>query len=225
MKKVIGIMVALLLAITLLPACAPGGGSEGGGGEEGGGGGGDGTPPRYTGFIAPAEGQWAEYVLSDSGEEQHQKMEYIGQDTVDGKTCTGFEMTISQEEDTIMQIWTAVATGQVIKYVIKTEDQVICMNVKQSPKPPETETPDEYDPNLPDISYETYTTPTRKTVDVAKFAVEGGEVWVSSQVPFGTVRVIDDRGETIMSLYDFGTSGAHRDISKAEMDSCMQMPG
>jgi hypothetical protein len=204
-KKVIGIVVALLLAITLLPAC-------------------DGTPSGYTGFIAPAEGQWVEYVISTNGEESHQKMEYIGQDTVNGKTCTGFEMTISGQEETIMQIWTETATGQAVKYVVKMEDQVICMNINQSPQPPETETPSGYDPNLPNISYGTYTTPTGKTVNVAKFATES-EVWVSSQVPFGTVQVIDDSGETTMYLYDFGTTGAQRDISKTEMENCIEMPG
>jgi hypothetical protein len=202
-KKAIGIVVALLLAIILLPAC-------------------DGTTSGYTGFIAPAEGQWAEYVISTNGEESHQKMEYIGQDTVDGKTCTGFEMTFSEQEETIMQIWTEVATGQAVKYVVKMGDQVMCMNVGQSPEPPETETPNEYDPNLPNISYGTYTTPTGKTVNVAKFAT-GSEVWVSSQVPFGMVKVIDDSGETTMYLYDFGTTGAQRDISKTEMENCTQI--
>ncbi len=203
MKKVIGVVVALLLAITLLPAC-------------------DDTSGGYTGFIAPAEGQWAEYVMSGNGEESHQKMEYIGQDTVDGKTCTGFEMTISTQEETIMQTWTEVATGQVVKYVVKMEDQVICMNVGQSFEPPETETPGAYEPNLPDISYGTYTTPTGKTVNVAKFAIGGGETWVSSQVPFGMVKVVDASEETTMYLYDFGTTGAQRDISKAEMEDCIE---
>ena len=204
MKKVIGVVVALLLAITLLPAC-------------------DDTSSGYTGFIAPAEGQWAEYIMSGNGEEYHQKMEYIGQDTVDGKTCTGFEMTMSGQEETIMQIWTETATGQAVKYVMKMGDQVICMDVSQSPEPPETETPSEYDPNLPNMSYGTYTTPTGKTVNVAKFAIDGVEEWVSSQVPFGIVKIIASGGETTMYLYDFGLTGAHRDISKAEMENCQEI--
>jgi len=203
-KKVIGVVVALLLAITLLPAC-------------------DDTSSGYTGFIAPAEGQWAEYVISTNGGESHQKMEYIGQDTVNGKTCTGFEMTISGQEETIMQIWTETATGQAVKYVVKMGDQVMCMDVGQSPyEPPETETPGEYESNLPDITYGTYTTPTGKTVNVATFAIGGGETWVSSQVPFGMVKVVDASEETTMYLYDFGTTGAQRDISKAEMEDCIQ---
>jgi hypothetical protein len=48
-KKVIGALVGLLLAITLLPAC-------------------DDTQSGYTGFPAPAEGQWAEYIITTGGE-------------------------------------------------------------------------------------------------------------------------------------------------------------
>lgn len=226
MNKVLGIVVALLLAITLLPACG-GGGAGDGGGQEGGGEGG-GTPPAYTGFMQATEGQWVEYVISSDDEEYHQKMEHIGQDTVDGKTCIGFEMTMAmpQQGETIVQMWTDAATHQLVKYVMKTGDQVICMDVSQSPyKPPETETPGQYNPSLPDISYGTYTIPgTGGTVTVAIFGVQGGEVWVSSQVPFGTVKVVAS-GTTTMYLYNFGTSGAQRDISKAEMENCMQMPG
>lgn len=217
MKKVVGVVVALLLAITLLPACGQGG--------AGGGGGGGGAPPSYTGFVAPTEGQWAEYVVSSNGEEYHQKMECIGEDTVDGKTCIGFEMTMAvpQGGESIVQMWTEAATHQMVKYVMKMEDQVICMNIGQSPEPPEAETPSSYNPNLPNISYGTYTTPTGKTVNVAKFTVDGGEGWVSSQVPLGMVKAIDPSGEVGMYLYDFGTSGAHRDISKTEMENCTSM--
>jgi len=48
---------------------------------------------------------------------------------------------------------------------------------------------------------------------------------VSSQVPFGMVKVINASEETTMYLYDFGTTGAQRDISKAEMENCTPMPG
>jgi hypothetical protein len=225
MKNVLGIVVVLLIAITLLPACGAGGeGGPGGGGVPSDGGG---APGAYTGFMSAAQGQWVDYVIASEGEDYHQKMEYIGQDTVDGKTCVGFEMTmiVPQQGETIMQMWTDAANQQLVKYVMKMEDQVICMDVGQSPyEPPETETPSEYDPTFPGISYGTYTTPTGKTVNVAKFKPEG-KVWVSSQVPFGMVQLIDASGVTVMYLYDFGTSGAERDISKTEMENCMQMPG
>lgn len=227
MRRVFGIVIALLLAITLLPACGPGEGGEGGAGE-GGMPPGGGTPSEYTGFMLPSEGQWVEYVMADEGENFHQKIEHIGQDTVDGKTCIGFEMTMAmpQQGETIVQMWTDAATHRLVKYVMKTGGQVICMDIAQSPyEPPETETPSQYNPSLPDISYGTYTIPgTGGTVTAAIFDVPGGEVWVSSQVPFGTVKVIAS-GTITMSLYNFGTSGAQRDISKAEMENCMEMPG
>jgi len=230
MKKVFGVIVVLLLVVTLLPACGPGG--AGGGGGEGGGGGSTppsgGAPAAYTGFMQAAAGQWTEYVISTDGEEDHQKLECIGEDTVDGKTCIGFEMTMTEPrgEETIVQIWTEAATHQPVKYVMKMEDQVLCMDIsKGTYESPETETPSSYDPNIPDISYGTYTTPTGKTVNVAKFTVDGGEGWVSSQVPLGMVKVIDASGKTTMYLYDFGLSEARRDISKSEMENCIQMPG
>ncbi len=243
MTKSIGVMVALLLALALSAACAQSQPSpllpEQGDTpaqaphEEDGAPSptlpeGDGMPPSYTGFMAPAEGQWVEYVISADGAESRQTMEYIGQDTVDGKVCTGFEMTMTVpgQGDSIAQMWVEAATKQAVKYVIKIGDQVICMSLSQSPyESPEVETPAEYDPSSPDISYGTYTTPTGKTVNVGKFEVSGGEVWASSQVPFGMVKSIDGSGETAMYLYDFGISGAHRDISRAEMENCMQMPG
>ena len=91
-------------------------------------------------------------------------------------------------------------------------------------EPPETETPSEYSPDLA-TSYGTYRVPGNgQTVDVAKFTSEGVETWVSSEVPFGMVKVIDSGTET-MSLVNFGLSGAARDISKAEMENCLEIGG
>ena len=218
MKKVLGIVVALLLAVALLPACG------GGGGGDGGNGGGGGTPPGYTGFLTPASGQWAEYVSSGDGEEYHQRMEWIGEDTVGGKTCTGFEMTMrdTEEGEIIVQMWLDAANQQPVKYVMKMGGEVYCMEVSQSTyEPPESGT--QYNPDLPDIEYGTYTTPTGKPVNVAKFTIGGGETWVSSEVPFGIVKVIVS-GTEQMELYDFGLIGAERSITKAEMDSCTSFP-
>jgi len=224
MKKTLVIVIALLLAITLLPACKGGGGGGGGGNETGGGGGG-GAQGAYTGFMAAAAGQWADYVVAAGGTESHQIWENIGEDTVDGVNCVGFEMTMAVTgEETIVQIWTNTATGQLVKYVMKSGGQVICMGQSEY-EPPETETPSEYSPDMPDISYGTYTVPGNgETVDVAKFTSEGVETWVSSEVPFGMVKVIASGTET-MSLVNFGLSGAARDISKAEMEDCFEVPG
>ena len=233
MRRTLVIVIALLLAITLLPACKGGGGGGGVGNETGGGGGtppgGNETPPggttaAYTGFMAATAGQWVDYVMAADGEELHQIMENIGEDTVDGASCVGFEITMVGE-DTIVQMWTDTATGQLVKYVMKMGDQVMCMDIGQAPyEPPETETPGEYAPDLAE-SYGTYEVPaTGETVDVAIFTSEGVETWISSEVPFGLVQVIVS-GTATMSLNNFGTSGAARDISKAEMEDCMPIPG
>jgi hypothetical protein len=224
MRRTLAIVIALLLAITLLPACGPGG-EDGTGG--GGGAGGNETPPgdttyEYTGFMAAAAGQWADYV---TGEGFHEKMEYIGEDTVDGESCVGFEMTRGEPE-AIMQMWTSVATGQLVKYVVKAEGEVMCWDPGYLPfEPPASDTPDEYSPDLSDITYGTYTVPGNgETIGVAIFAsTPGSEVWVSSEVSFGMVNTTAS-GITTMYLYDFGTSGAVRDISAAEMENCTPIP-
>ena len=229
MNKALVIVIALLLAITLLPACGGGEGGGGGGNETGGGGGGGGgVPSGYTGFMAATAGQWVDYVMAAAGEESHQIWENIGEDTVDGVSCVGFEMTMAMPgEESIMQIWTDVATQQLVKYVVKAGGVVMCMDVSQFQyEPPKTETPSEYAPDTPDISYETYTVPGNgQTVKVAKFTSEGVETWVSSEVPFGIVKVIAP--EMTMSLNNFGLSGAVRDISEKEMEDCLQsqIPG
>ena len=234
MKKTLVIVIALLLAITLLPACKGGGGGGGVGNETGGGGtppGGNETPPggttaAYTGFMAATAGQWVDYVMAADGEELHQIMENIGEDTVDGENCVGFELTMVGKDSITQWWWDDVP--RVVKCVRKYTVEVYCFG--QPPYPPYKpgETPSVYAPDLPDISYGTYTVPGNgETVDVAIFEIEtgpGSEVWVSSEVPFGTVKVIASGTET-MSLVNFGTSGAARDISKAEMDDCVQFGG
>ena len=232
MRRTLAIVIALLLAITLLPACGGGGEEETGDGGGGGGGtppGGNETPPggtpsAYTGFMAAAKGQWADYTMVVDGEESHQIWENIGEDTVDGENCVGLEMTTEMAgEETIAQIWTNAATGQMVKYVMKSGGQVICMGQPQY-EPPETETPSEYSPDTPDISYGTYTVPGNgQTVNVAIFETgPGSEAWVSSEVPFGKVKVVAS-GTATMSLVNFGTSGAVSDISPAERDNCFEL--
>lgn len=201
----LGIVVALLLAITLLPAC-------------GGGGGGGGAQSGYTGFLAPAKGQWAEYAFP--GEEYHQRWEWIGEDTIGGKTCRGFEITVPGEEEMVTQMWLD-ATNRVVKYVMKMGDEVYCIIDVSQAEPPESGT--QYNPDSPDISYGTYETPTGKTVNVAKFRIGDVENWVSSEVPFGVVRVIAS-GTVQMELYDFGLTGAERSITRIEMEHCLVAP-
>ncbi len=56
-------------------------------------------------------------------------------------------------------------------------------------------------------------------IKVAVFKDDYGENWISSEVPFGIVIVIDKNGITQMELYGFSISGAKRDISKEEAEN------
>ncbi len=187
-----------------------------------------GAEGTYTGFMEVSEGQWVEYVMESEGMETKQRIENIGTDIVNGVKSTGLEMEIEAGGQTsITQMWVDSSTQELVKYAMKTQDMVMCMDVgnmeEEVPALGGDEgTPEDYPPDMPDISYGTYTTPTGKTVNVAKFISEEGEYWVSSEVPFGMVKVIDPDGETVMYLHDYGLSGAARSISESEIENCME---
>ncbi len=183
----------------------------------------------YTGFMEVSDGQWVEYVMESGDVETRQKMKNIGTDTVNGVKSTGFEMEIDSEgQISIMQVWVDSSTQEPVKYAMKTQDMVMCMDIGSIEEEPpalggEEGTPDDYLPDMPNIVYGTYTTPTGKTVNVAEFISGEGEYWVSSGVPFGMVKMNDMNGETMMYLYDYGLSGAERSISKSEIENCMDL--
>ncbi|OYT54535.1 MAG: hypothetical protein B6U72_02395 [Candidatus Altiarchaeales archaeon ex4484_2] len=191
-----------------------------------------GVEGMYTGFMEVSEGQWVEYVMDSEGMETKQRIENIGTDIVNGVKSTGVEMEIEAGGQTsITQMWVDSSTQELVKYAMKTQDMVMCMDVSNMEEEPpalggEEGTPEDYLPNMPDISYGTYTTPTGKTVNVAKYSsgeLGEGEYWVSSEIPFGMVKTVDPEGETIMYLYDYGLSGAMRSITKSEMENCMDL--
>ncbi len=126
---------------------------------------------------------------------------------------------------TVVQIWLSEEGKEIVKYAMKVQNKVICLPPQQAKyTPPQTETPSEFSPTK---SWKpgTYTTPTGKTVKVAIFTTETGEQWVSSEVPFGVVKVVE-QGKDKLKLYDFDFSGAKREISKTELETCqvMQFP-
>lgn len=194
------------------------------------------TPSQnlYTGFMKINPGAWVEVVVQqpNSGEQIHQKVVYAGEAKISGKDAQGMEFSITiQGVKSVAQGWIEKGTYKPVKYVAKMNGQVFCIDQSsiESYLPKETkpslETPDEYEPTKPDISYGTYTTPTGKTVHVAKFkSEEGGEVWVSSEVPFGFVKTIDEEGNTVLSLYDFALSGGKIEITNEEVENCISIP-
>jgi len=173
----------------------------------------------YTGFLQLKGGEWATYTIPGEG---MTKYEYIGTDTYQGVKCSIFEFEAEYGGmKTISQIWIDVNTGNAKLYVMKQDGKVMKLEPQTIPTQPATETPSEYQPGK-QIGFETYTTPTGKEVKAAVFKDNNGEYWVSAQVPFGEVKSIY-KGEVILELYDYGFSGAHRDISKEEAENAESM--
>ena len=188
----------------------------------------------YTGFMKLNPGAWSEVVMSggNSGKEVHRKVVYAGEAKINGKDAQGIEFEIAQgPNNMIAQIWLEKGNYKPVRYVAKMQGQVFCVDPSLLESyftregRPSLETPEEYKPTKPDISYGTYTTPTGKTVNVAKFkSEEGGEVWVSSEVPFGFVKTIDSQGNEALYLYDFGLSGGKIQITPSEAENCTPLP-
>ncbi|OMH41423.1 hypothetical protein BLW93_00640 [Desulfurobacterium indicum] len=83
---------------------------------------------------------------------------------------------------------------------------------------PHTKTPEEFKPTKPKIRFGIYKTPTGKKVPVAIFKTKNGETWVSSNVPFGIVKQVEN-GKVTMFLEDFG-AGKKTKIPLNEAKNC-----
>lgn len=175
----------------------------------------------YTGFMKMKGGEWAEYT-TESG---IMRNEFIGTDTYNGRKCTVLEIeSVISGEKTISQIWIDSEKGDTVLYVQKIQNIVYKLDLQSLPKDitititKGDDMPDNY-PVSKQIRTDTYKTPTGKEVKVAVFKSAYGEDWVSSEVPFGIVTFVVQSGVASIELYDFGTSGAKRDISKDEAEN------
>jgi hypothetical protein len=171
-----------------------------------------------SGFAAMKAGSWAEYTLSDGS---HEINKYIGVDNYNGTDCyvLEFEMT-SNGEKTITQMWLDKSSNKPVLYVIKEGGVVMKMEVPQNQEIPSGSGTAPV--GSVELGNKKYTTPTGKTVDAIAYKVTTtageSESWISTQVPFGTVKALLN-GKSQLELYDFGTSGADRGISKQEAES------
>ena len=180
----------------------------------------------YTGFKEPKKGDWVVYNVNvKDGMQMEQKIVFVGEATMEGKKVHGIELVLNMtgEGPGVSQMWIEEKTEMPLKYVMQMGPQLMCMrmNFQQmmpADKMPSTQTPEEYSPDKPVVRYDTYTTPTGKRVRVAVFKNENGEVWVSSSVPFGVVKVIDN-GKTVLTLKDFG-SGAKPTLPVSKAIEC-----
>jgi len=179
--------------------------------------------------MSPEKGAWAEWEMVSNGESAEMRYVYAGKSTVEGKEAEGFEFTARMEgTEVTAQTW--LSDGEPVKSVIKSQGQVICYSMPEQEVEPRSETPESYEPEeisqKPDVSFGSFTTESGKTVDVVKFSEvrEGkeAEVWVSSGVPFGMVKVLEE-GETVMKLVDFGLSGGGLEITREEVENCKEI--
>ena len=210
MKKVLLIM--LVVSLLLIAGCKEDGGEAGTATKAA-------SVGKYSGFMEWKAGMWAETVSKQGGQTVTMRTELIE----NSPTLSKFQTTTDVGgQESVMQIWMNPSTQKATKYVMKTGGQVLCMAIKDVPQDNVPNKGDSYKADMPGWTIGTYTTPTGKTLAVAKFSQEAGEYWVSSEVPFGMVKVVQD-GKTVLSLNDFGTIGAKSKISDAEVEGCTDM--
>ena len=191
----------------------------------------------YTGFLKPAEGAWSEIM---NGAEQSQIIVYLGEKVVHNVRAYGIEIEsiVSENESAIIQIWRDKESNEIVEIAAKLEGQneTICVDASLmgilipsfDTLLPAIETPEKYN-SKNEYTYDTFTTKTGKTIQIAKFIDENNmEIWLSSEVPFGIVKIIDwiektETGEVMAWLQDFELSGGEPKISENEMLNCKKM--
>jgi len=170
------------------------------------------------GLSAMSPGDWAEH-RSPEGDRDISK--YLGEDTWQGQQCILIEMeSYYDAEVTIVQMWMDKVTGEAVLFLIEMDGEVMSMDLSTPPDVPGEDEPWE-DPKTQKIGTEKYTTPTGKTVEATVYQTQTtyglSEDWVSSEVPFNSVKsLIDGRLES--SLYNYG-GGATRSITRQEAEN------
>jgi len=189
----------------------------------------------YTGFLKPENGAWSELM---NGAEDLQKLVYLGEKNIHNISAYGVEIEsiISGNKNAVTQVWRDKESNEIVKIVskLKGKDEIICVDDALMKifipsfdlSLPAIKTPEEYSLNNK-YTYEIFTTKVGKTIQTAKFIDENNmEIWLSSEVPFGIVKIIDrnsESGEIIAWLQDFGLSGAEAKISESEMLNCKKI--
>ncbi|MFC1742184.1 hypothetical protein ACFL3V_06630 [Nanoarchaeota archaeon] len=175
----------------------------------------------YTGFMDLKAGQWTETVSRAAGEKITTRIEVLEQ----SPSLNKFQITTGPaDEKIIAQVWIHPINKIATKYVVKAGGDVTCYDMEDVPDGYVPAEQGSYDIDRVKPTYDIYTTPTDKEVSVAKFKTSKGEIWLSSEVPFGLVKMMTD-GDTISSLYDFGSIGAKSMISAQEIDDCRDLSG
>jgi hypothetical protein len=172
-----------------------------------------------SGFASMKAGSWEELTSPDGS---RSRSEYIGIDKYNGVECYVMEFDdIKNGKKSSTQVWIDKSMSKGVLYVMKDEDGTVTkMEISQTNDIPTN--PGTIPAGYKEIGKKKYTTPTGKTVDAIAYQITTQfatvEWWSSSQVPFGDVKTISN-GTVTDELYDFGTSGATRDISKQEAEN------
>jgi len=192
---------------------------------------------KYSGFMKPTKGAWAEVM---NGAEDSQRSIYLGEKIIHNIPAYGVEIgsIVSGNESAITQVWRDKESNEIVEIVSKLEgkNEVICIDdslMKMfvptfNSSLPAIKTPEEYGLGN-EYTSDTFTTKKGKTIQVAKFIDENNmEIWFSSEVPFGIVKIIDwssgtETGEIMAWLQDFGLSGGKPKISESEMLNCKKI--
>ncbi|MFC1715368.1 hypothetical protein ACFL6S_16995 [Candidatus Poribacteria bacterium] len=179
----------------------------------------DGADGVFMGMTSMTAGSWSEHTDLEGN---RYKMEFHGTDTYNGRDSFVMEFDMESDGGTVTsQVWIEKSTGESVLYVMKQGALIIKLDVSQVPEVVDDVSDSEGDDTSDDtvkVGTETYTTPTGKSVEATVYRDSSGESWISAEVPFGMVKSISD-GEVDSELYDFGSSGATRDISKEEAEN------
>ncbi len=179
------------------------------------------TKGKYTGFMDWKPGMWAETVTNSGGQKMTTRMEIIESDN----DKIVFQYTVKapgENVERVSQIWMDKSRRKPLKYVMDINGQTVCMDTGEIPEGSTPKDDDTYPPDFPSIKYGTYTTPTGKKVNAAIFGMGGNEAWVSSEVPFGMVKLVAG-GQTLSYLKDFGMSGAKSHFTKSQIENCKDL--
>ncbi len=195
----------------------------------------------YYGFPKLKKGEWSEWVTRfDNGTFGHQLAIYLGEKLINNTPVQGIELdaTMADGSHPIVVVWFKKNSTDIVKIVVKgfkNDNSVICVSKEEveSIVPdfishiPTPTTPKKYLPNKQHTTYGAYTTPTGKQIEVAKLSQGDTLTWLSSKVPFGMVKVIDQKNgkqEVEGYLYDFGKGGKTPKITQKEEDNCFYLP-
>ncbi len=174
-------------------------------------------PEKYSGFMELKAGQWAESMMTTDRGRTKLRVELIENTPELAKYQVISGEGAAQE---VAQIWFDREAKQPVRYVLKGDDEIHCMSPARAPTTYITSDDSSYPAGKEGIRH-AKTEVEGKEIAVAIFTGDDSEVWVSSQVPFGIVKV-EQQGKAKIQLLDFGTIGAKSLISREEAERCEQ---